>query len=121
MIKRARAGLAAVATVLCAAGGVAAAGAPAGASAAGPGFQFIFPGNLLVSESFYTNDPNIVAGQTELPPGCTGANCVTATANGTYPQVFNNASAERLLAQIEHFEELDDVAPFVRSLAGITS
>src|SRR3984885_13550605 len=87
-------GVAALATVLCAAGGVAAAGAPAGASAAGPGFQFIFPGNLLVSESFYTNDPNIVAGQTQLPPGCTGANCVTATANGTYPQVFNNVLAD---------------------------
>jgi hypothetical protein len=91
VIKRARAGVAAVVTVLCAAGGVAAAGAPAGASGAGTGFRFIFPGNLLVSESFYTADPNIVAGQTQLPPGCTGANCVTATANGTYPQVFNNA------------------------------
>src|ERR1700733_1804149 len=87
-------GVAALATVLCAAGGVAAAGAPAGASAAGSGFRFILPGNLLVSESVYTNDPNIVAGQTQLPPGCTGANCVTATANGTYPQVFNNDLAD---------------------------
>jgi len=91
VIKRARAGVAAVVTVLCAAGGVAAAGAPAGASATGDGTRFIFPGTLLVSESFYTNDPNIVAGQTQLPPGCTGSNCVTATANGSYPQVFNNA------------------------------
>jgi hypothetical protein len=32
-----------------------------------------------------------VAGQTQLPPGCTGSNCVSATANGNYPQVFNNA------------------------------
>jgi hypothetical protein len=97
VIKRARAGVAAFVTVLCAAGGVAAAGAPAGASGAGgtgSGSRFLFPGNLLVSESFYTNDPNIVAGQTQLPPGCTGSNCVTATANGTYPQVFNNAIAD---------------------------
>jgi hypothetical protein len=99
VIKRARVGVAAFVTVLCAAGGVAAAGAPAGASGAsgtgsGSGSRFLFPGNLLVSESFYTNDPNIVAGQTQLPPGCTGSNCVTATANGTYPQVFNNAIAD---------------------------
>ena len=94
MIKRARMGVATLATVLCAAGGVAAAGAPAGASAAGSGFRFILPGNLLVSESVYANDPNIVAGKTQLPPGCTGANCVTATANGTYPQVFNNVLAD---------------------------
>ena len=52
MIKRARAGVATVVTALCAAGGVAAAGAPAGASATGDGFRFIFPGTLLVSESF---------------------------------------------------------------------
>jgi hypothetical protein len=94
VIKRARAGIAAFATVLVAAGGVAAAGAPAGASGWGDGFHFLFPGNLLVSESFYSNDPNIVAGQTQLPPGCTGSNCVTATADGNYPEVFNNAIAD---------------------------
>ena len=92
MIKRVRAGTAAAfVTVMCAAAAVAATSGPAGASAAGGGFQFLFPGNLLVSESFYTNDPSIVAGQTQLPPGCTGSNCVTATAGGSYPQVFNNA------------------------------
>src|SRR5580692_9130541 len=91
VIKRVRAGAAAFVTVMCAAGAVAATSGPAGASAARPGFGFLFPGNLLVSESYYTNDPNIVAGQTQLPPGCTGSNCVTATANGSYPQVFNNA------------------------------
>jgi hypothetical protein len=46
---------------------------------------------LLVSESYYSNDPGIVAGQTQLPPGCTAGNCVTATAAGSYPQVFSNA------------------------------
>jgi hypothetical protein len=92
VIKRVRAGTAAAfVTVMCAAAAVAATSGPAGASAAGGGFQFLFPGNLLVSESFYTNDPSIVAGQTQLPPGCTGSNCVTATAGGSYPQVFNNA------------------------------
>jgi hypothetical protein len=88
VIKRVRAGAAAFVTVMCAAGAI---GGTAGASAARPGSGFLFPGNLLVSESYYTNDPNIVAGQTQLPPGCTGSNCVTATANGNYPQVFNNA------------------------------
>jgi hypothetical protein len=91
VIRRVRAGAAALVTVMCAAGAVAATSGPAGASAARPGSGFLFPGNLLVSESYYTNDPDIVAGQTQLPPGCTGSNCVTATANGNYPQVFNNA------------------------------
>jgi hypothetical protein len=53
------------------------------------------PGNLLVSRVVYDNNPdNIVAGVTLLPPNCIGANCVTATASGTYPQVFNNALAD---------------------------
>ncbi len=91
MNNRARAGIAALATALCAAAGVAAASAPAHASAATAGSGRLAPGNLLVSESVYTKAPNIVAGQTQLPPGCTGSNCVTAVANGTYPQVFNNA------------------------------
>src|SRR5438105_11089896 len=49
------------------------------------------PGNLLVSRSVYDNNPaNIVAG-TSLPPNCLPANCVTATNDGTYPQVWNNS------------------------------
>ena len=86
MTKRARAGAAAVVTVLCAAAALAATTTPARAGQDG-----LIPGSLLVSESFYSNDPGIVAGQTQLPPGCTAGNCVTATANGSYPQVFNNA------------------------------
>jgi len=86
MTMRARAGAAAVVTVLCTAAAVAATTTPASAGQDGMG-----AGNLLVSESFYSNDPGIVAGQTQLPPGCTAGNCVTATANGSYPQVFNNA------------------------------
>jgi hypothetical protein len=48
-------------------------------------------GNLLVSRSVYDNNPNNVVVGAQLPPNCTGSNCVTATADGTYPQVFNNA------------------------------
>jgi hypothetical protein len=49
------------------------------------------PGNLLVSRSVYDNNPNNVVVGAQLPPNCTGSNCVTATADGTYPEVFNNA------------------------------
>ena len=49
----------------------------------------LLAGNLLVSGSVYQNDPNIVAGVTELPPGCVATTC-TAIAGGTYPYVFNN-------------------------------
>ena len=91
---RARVGAAAVATVLCATAAVAATGGTAGASPAGGpaggGVGPLLAGQLLVSESYYTNDPNLVAGQTELPPGCT-TGCVTATAGGSYPEAFNNA------------------------------
>ena len=51
---------------------------------------FLTPGNLLLSRSFYT-PADIQAGVTQLPPGCTAGNCVTATAGGAYPVVFNNA------------------------------
>jgi hypothetical protein len=74
-------------TVLCTAAAVAAAlvtAGPAGASpgrAASPGrtagLGGLQPGNLLVSESFYSKDAAIVAGQTQLPPGCT-TGCATA-------------------------------------------
>jgi hypothetical protein len=47
------------------------------------------PGNLLVSGSEYRG-ADITPGQTVLPPGCT-TGCVTATADGRYPFVFNNA------------------------------
>src|ERR1700744_3891098 len=59
---------------------------------------FFVPGNLLLSHSVYSSPANILtAGTTVLPPGCTAATaaasatpCVTATADGTYPTVFNN-------------------------------
>jgi hypothetical protein len=53
---------------------------------------FFAPGHLLLSRSVYDSPANIItAGVTQLPPGCTPGNCVTATADGTYPTVFNNA------------------------------
>jgi hypothetical protein len=76
------------ATVVACALGVA---APAGALArdnwggGGP----LRPGNLLVSGSVY-RDADIQPGVTQLPPGCTVGNCVTATNDGAYPYVFDN-------------------------------
>jgi len=51
------------------------------------------PGNLLVSGSVF-READIQPGVTQLPPGCTAGNCVTATADGAYPYVFNNALAD---------------------------
>ena len=51
------------------------------------------PGNLLVSGSTY-READIQPGVTQLPPGCTTGNCVTATSDGAYPYVFNNDQAD---------------------------
>jgi hypothetical protein len=61
-----------------------------GALADDDGVQFE-PGNLLVSRSVYDNKPaNVVVGTT-LPPNCVLApKCVKATADGSYPTVWNN-------------------------------
>ena len=76
-------GAAAIACALCVA-------APASALAHGrdEGGQ-LRPGNLLVSGSVYRG-ADIQPGVTQLPPGCTTANCVTANSDGAYPYVFNN-------------------------------
>ena len=96
---RARLGVAAGAAALCTAAALIAGSAVAGASPATGakherasgifGYTPLIPGNLLVSGSSYVTDRNLVARTTQLPPGCT-TGCVTATAGGTYPQVFNN-------------------------------
>ena len=57
------------------------------------GGSSLAPGNLLVSRSVYENDPSLVAGTTELPAGCT-TGCVTAKANGAYPEVWDNVLAD---------------------------
>ena len=104
---RPRTGIAAFATLMTTAGVLAAAAAGAAAAHASttaangsrpagffPGQTRLIPGDLLVSTSVYKNDSGIVAGTTQLPPGCAGANCVTAIANGSYPQVFNNVTVD---------------------------
>jgi len=103
---RPRTGVAAFATLMTTAGVLAAAAAGATAAHASttahnggwPGGHRpstrLIPGDLLVSTSYYRNDPNIVAGTTQLPPNCTGANCVTAIAGGNYPYVFNNVTVD---------------------------
>jgi hypothetical protein len=76
--------------------GTLAASSGAQASVANPGFgndTRLIPGDLLVSTSHYVNDPNIVAGQTILPPGA-GAAGATAIAGGDYPFVFNNDTVD---------------------------
>jgi len=55
------------------------------------GSAFFLPNNLLLSRVVYDNDLNNVVVGSLLPPNCVPANCVAATNNGAYPQVFNNA------------------------------
>jgi hypothetical protein len=61
------------------------------------GSRYFDPGNLVVSRSVYDNNPGNIAVGTVLPPNCasTTAGCgnppVTATNDGTYPTVWNNA------------------------------
>jgi hypothetical protein len=65
-----------------------------GGPGGGPGgHASLQPGNLLVSRSVYEPTSKLTAGSTELPPGCT-TGCVTATAGGAYPQVWNNVLAD---------------------------
>src|SRR3984957_18768551 len=121
---RPRTGVAAFATLMTTAGVLAAAAAGATAAHAsttagdggrpgGPGFgqTRLIPGDLLVSTSHYVNNPNIVAGTTQLPPGCTGANCVTAIANGSYPQVFNNVTVDPSFGVVSPLS-LDQITPW---------
>jgi hypothetical protein len=88
---------AALATALIAVSGAVTLVSAPGARAVSPSaHSFLRPGDLLVATSVFRNDASIVAGTTQLPPGCGGTAdpCVTAVANGDYPYVFNNASAD---------------------------
>ncbi|SHJ75162.1 hypothetical protein SAMN05444159_1394 [Bradyrhizobium lablabi] len=49
------------------------------------------PGNLLLSRSVYDNNPANIAVGTQLPPNCVAPNCVTATADGSYPFIWDNS------------------------------
>jgi len=87
----------ALATALIALSGTAVLASASGAQASAPSpGALLRPGNLLVATSVFQNDTNIVAGTTQLPPGCgsAAAPCATAVADGEYPYVFNNASVD---------------------------
>jgi hypothetical protein len=95
---RRKASIAAVVAVVGVAGGIAATvgtgSAQASSTTATDHASATVPNELLVSTSSFVNDPNIVAGKTQLPPGATAANSVTAVANGNYPYVFNNDTVD---------------------------
>ena len=74
-------------------------------------FRFEFrPGTLVLSRSVYAGDASTVTVGQTLPPGCVAGTvtlpllaagtttvkvkCATATADGTYPTVFNNDAAD---------------------------
>jgi hypothetical protein len=118
---RPRTGIAAFLTVLSAAGVLAATTAASASTARVADRDHhhdLIPGDLLVSESYYSNDPNIVAGVTVLPPGCT-TGCGIAVANGDYPYVFNNdavdgsfgVTARLFLREITPWGHTQDVIP----------
>ncbi len=73
--------------------------APGGGGYPGGRSVPLLPGNLIVATSTYHNDPDIVPGVTQLPPGCSSAAgaddpCGTAVTGGSYPQVFNNDTVD---------------------------
>ncbi|WP_051390177.1 hypothetical protein [Bradyrhizobium sp. Ec3.3] len=62
---------------------------------AGNGDVHFHRGHLLLSRTVYDSKATaITPGITQLPPNCIAPNCVTATADGTYPTVFNNVLAD---------------------------
>jgi hypothetical protein len=90
-------------------------GSGAQASVAQPGFgvgddAHLIPGALLVSTSHYVNDPNIVAGQTILPPGAV-AGGQTAIAGGDYPYVFNNDTIDGSFG-VTSTLDLEEITPW---------
>ena len=60
----------------------------------GSGRPWFLPGNLVVSRSVYEGSAGLLQpGVSVLPPGCT-FDCVTATADGSYPGVWDNVLAD---------------------------
>ncbi len=91
--RRGRASLAASAAL--AAGILAAVGATGGSPAHAANHPWFLPGNLVVSRSVYVGTAGLIQpGVTQLPAGCVGANCAPAVADGSYPGVWNNDSAD---------------------------
>jgi hypothetical protein len=81
------------------------------------GRPFLTPGDLLLSESTYT-PAEIQPGVTELPPGCTGSNCMAAVADGTFPYVFNNDNADGNFG-VSSKVFLDELTPWGQPIATI--
>ncbi len=75
------------------------------------------PGNLLLSTSVYS-PADIQPGVTELPPGCTGGGCKPAVADGAFPYVFNNDSADGTFG-ITSKVFLDELTPRGQLVAAI--
>lgn len=78
----------------------------------------LHPGDLLLSTTVFARDANLVAGVTQLPPGCAGNACVTAVASGEYPYVFNNASVDGNFGITSKIELLE-LDPDGRAVASI--
>jgi hypothetical protein len=70
-------------------GAVVAVAAWVGVVANAGGSSLFTSGNLVVSRSVYGGDAGTVQVGMTLPPGCTSG-CVSAVADGSYPEVFNN-------------------------------
>jgi hypothetical protein len=74
--------------------GTVAAAVPAPQAAPAGRNSVLLPGHLVLSRTVYTaGKHSIVPGVTQLPAGCT-TDCVTAVADGGYPEVFNNESVD---------------------------
>jgi hypothetical protein len=76
------------------------------------------PGNLLLSRSAYDNNPANIAVGTQLPPNCVPGTCVTATADGSYPFIWDNSLVDGsfgITAKIV-LDQLKPSGEFVNSL-----
>ena len=75
--------------------------------------NFFIPGNLVVARSVYTNGNNIIAGVTNLPPGCGSATdpCTAAVTSSAYPYVFNNDTVDGSFGVTSKIY-LDQITPF---------
>ncbi|MBR7834455.1 hypothetical protein KDL01_14365 [Actinospica durhamensis] len=116
---------AALMTALVALSGTVTMAAASGAQAAVPGpsqqgFALLRPGNLLVATSVYQNGAPIVAGSTQLPPGCgsAAAPCVTAVTGDQYPYVFNNDTIDASFGVASPIT-LKELTPSGRPLASL--
>jgi len=86
------------------------------------------PGNLLLSRSVYDSNAANIAVGAQLPPNCTPGNCVPATADGSYPFVWDNSlvdasfgiTAKVVLDQLKPSGELVNSLEVPNSADGLT-